>query len=399
MLTSGAPIPKPEAAPSLESRLKTQIAEGQLQAPGFPSIALEINRILRNPKSSAADLAKVLATDETLAVRVLRRANGPGMNGKGLTSLPLAVARLGRRELAEVVYAATLGETAERAGPLLRLRKRVWLEAVISAVLNRRLASTRSVNEDEAFLAGLVHDFGRVLTLGALEDLIAEGVEVQPMKMSDWLELIDRYHLEVGARAAEQWRLPPALSDAMRCHHRPRRAAVDHRALITLVSIVDQVFECLMAAPHVGRDLLTKRVKTPLRGTEASIVQALPGTGDEAATLVAATSGGLKARPTPLILDESLLASDQYPLDAQLKLDDGAPVAVQSVTRDGVVVDGAPDDGLRIATAALLVGDDVPVRATVLVQGIEDHTECRWFALTPAQKKAWDSLFRAARSH
>jgi hypothetical protein len=33
MLTSGAPIPKSDAAPSLESRLKTQIAEGKLQAP------------------------------------------------------------------------------------------------------------------------------------------------------------------------------------------------------------------------------------------------------------------------------------------------------------------------------------------------------------------------------
>jgi hypothetical protein len=275
----------------------------------------------------------------------------------------------------------------------------VWLESLLAAVLSKRLAPSRSVNQDEAFLAGLVHDFGRVLTIGALEDLIAEGVSAEPQKTSEWMGLIDKYHLEVGARAAEQWRLPDALSDAIRCHHQPRRAAMANRALITLVSIVDQVFECLLCAPHVGRDLLTKRVKTPLRGTKSSIVQAIPGTGEEAATLVAATSTGLKAKASALIMDESLLATEHHTLDGQLSLDGAPPVPTLSATRDGVLLDGVPGDGIHLATAALHVGDELVLRATVLVQGVAGHTECRWFALSAAQKKEWDGLFRAARAH
>src|SRR5205823_13359081 len=98
--------------------------------------------------------------------------------------------------------------TASSSGELADLRRLIWKESVTSAVLCQHLAVRRSLHPEEAFLAGLLHDFSKIIVLGALETLVQP---TDARAAGSWLEMIDRMHVEVGVMIASRWRLSDAL--------------------------------------------------------------------------------------------------------------------------------------------------------------------------------------------
>jgi HD-like signal output (HDOD) protein len=83
------------------------------------------------------------------------------------------------------------------------------------------------VDPGEAYLAGLLHDVGRIALLSVplwdsarLEGLTANGC---PQVYAEDL-LLRTDHAEIGSQIAEYWRLPEAMASAIRHHHRPEKA-------------------------------------------------------------------------------------------------------------------------------------------------------------------------------
>jgi HD-like signal output (HDOD) protein len=77
------------------------------------------------------------------------------------------------------------------------------------------------VRPDEAFLAALLHDIGKLAILKlALQP--AEGVaEPEPQEVSHF---IDEQHAACGGILLSSWQLPQRLQDPVVCHHHPEQA-------------------------------------------------------------------------------------------------------------------------------------------------------------------------------
>ncbi len=198
--------------------------------PPLPQVGTEVLRLLEDPAASVEDLVGLLSKDPALAAKVLRVANSPfyGML-KRISTIQHAVVVLGFQATGSLVLAvATLGAlrspSSTRSG--LAARKRFVRHAVACATTARQLAQGRWPNPDEAFLAGLLHDIGKLALMEFFPDEMENLMQAQQAdpERPDYLaeqRALGMDHQQVGAALLERWGLPPAIIQAVGRHHEP----------------------------------------------------------------------------------------------------------------------------------------------------------------------------------
>jgi putative nucleotidyltransferase with HDIG domain len=180
------------------------------------------------------------------------------------------VARIGAKDVARLALAFGLGAHATAAGQLAPLRRKVWLDSLASAALCQALARGRGLAPDEAFSAGLLHDFGKVVAIACIEELLQRREGVTPRTLEEWNEVVDRYHVELGVVMAARWVLPPVMADVISLHHADATAAAADRKLVDLVVAVDEVTMMLGERTHLSPEDLGAAAF--LQGNEGELV-------------------------------------------------------------------------------------------------------------------------------
>lgn len=188
-------------------------------------------------KAPLGELTKIVDKDTELAAVITRLAASPAFTGTvgERISLPYAILRLGREGVRSVCLTASLATIALEAGPLHDLRHRVWRECLASALTCQSAAQARGLSADDAYLAGLLHDFGKVAALRAIEADHPESASASDVLF--WAELVERHHCDAGWIMTDRWLLPDAVQSATARHHLPS----DGDPLLEVVQVVDLV--------------------------------------------------------------------------------------------------------------------------------------------------------------
>ena len=92
--------------------LAVVVSQGDFKVPPYPAIALRLQRMLADERSSLNDLAKVVAADPALAATVLAAANAAVGASAPITKLDRAVARLGARTVGAIAMASGVSAAA-----------------------------------------------------------------------------------------------------------------------------------------------------------------------------------------------------------------------------------------------------------------------------------------------
>lgn len=235
-------------AQDFDRALKDAIARGDLPIPPYPAVALRIQELVNRGEYGLGELSRIVASDATLAADVLRCANSAVYRrGDEVTSLAQAITRVGAQEVARLALGSGLTAHAQAPGPLAPLKRSIWIESVASAVLCQLLARQRGLRQEEAFVLGLLHDFGRVVVTSAIEDLI-EKQRTPPRPIEEWEELVDRHHVAAGGLVAGRWGLPELVCEVVALHHGAGGAAGDP-GLLAVVQASDQVTALLASRP------------------------------------------------------------------------------------------------------------------------------------------------------
>jgi putative nucleotidyltransferase with HDIG domain len=229
----------------LEATIVELVARGEVKVPPYPAVAMRIGELVRREDYGIGDLARLVASDQVLAADALRAANSAFYSrGTPVTSLNTAISRIGGKEVVRLAVASGLGGQVRKSGPLLALKRRVWLEAIAAAALAQELAKKRKVPDEEAFICALLHDFGKMIALTCIEEILDKQPAVKPRRLEHWLETTERFHVELGLVLAAQWRLPPLVSDVISLHHGDPSAAADAR-MVEIVAATDEVLGLL----------------------------------------------------------------------------------------------------------------------------------------------------------
>lgn len=198
------------------------------EVPTLPIIANKVMNLLNNPKSSAADLEKVIKYDQALAARVLKLVNSAFYGfPRRITTIGQGIIILGYNTIKDLVLSVSIAELFRMKGNnTIFDRVALWEHSVCTAVGAKLLAEKASLPlEEEALIAGLLHDIGILILDQCLTTEFEEIIFLTNQKRIPMIRAEEKVlgfnHAIVGRKLAERWNFPPLLVEVLRYHHRP----------------------------------------------------------------------------------------------------------------------------------------------------------------------------------
>lgn len=382
-------------------RLVDLAGRNDLKVPPYPAALARLTRILGRHEYKISELARAVASDQALTASILRYANTVRMGGGApIQSLERAITQIGAGEVMRAALAGGLGKVAIAPGPLMALRHRVWLEALLAAGLAQELASLRGLQNDIAFLAGLLHDFGKVVLLATLDQAGGEGPRWPAER---WFEIIDKHHVDAGVRAAREWKLPPAVVEIIRAHH--GNVAIDpgYKPLLQIVQLTDRIVELMNKSSVVSSEDLAKVPGLAL-GECSRLAHALAGIVDGVASFSEPERAPTPAGPTVSWVEPP--AKNEPPAGrvdfaASVERRDGPVLyTAKAIDWQRLIVRGCaalPENSLVKMT--IHVGDDIKIMMNVArcaSEASEYEVELRPFALGGNSKTQYEAIVQKA---
>ena len=241
---------EPETAPSkLPEALQGSILRslGLKDVPSMPASAQEAFRVAVDPESDARDFIDVIEADEGFSAKLLKIANSVFYDrGGGSKTIEDAVNVIGLTELRNLLNASVLSGLF----PVKHyLRAEFWNHNLATALTAKVLSQYLLTDGAKGvFLAGLMHDVGKLLILqqhvdnyeATVKKGLASGVESTVSEVS----VYPYDHTHVGRMLAERWRFSQELIDVIAGHHK-EWSELSKDSLVSVVKLSDMIV-------HVG---------------------------------------------------------------------------------------------------------------------------------------------------
>ncbi|TAJ21531.1 MAG: HDOD domain-containing protein [Planctomycetota bacterium] len=221
-----------------------------VQIPTLPEVVTKLSAMVENPLVGIAEIGRTVREDAAMTTRLLRVANSATVGlSEPVLSVEQATATLGARAVRNLALQAAVIDLFEDLPSTDELDiQLVWRHAILTAQVAQLLATELKAGlplaPDEYYSCGLVHDIGKLVLLQALgEEYLAVMHDARRNGKATHVaeqEELGYTHVDVGARVAAYWRLPPVLIEALQFHHGPlERIRADKS--IAVVAFADQI--------------------------------------------------------------------------------------------------------------------------------------------------------------
>ena len=208
----------------------------------FDKTSLHIQQEISKSEPDVSMIERLISSDQALTGQVLRTANSGFYIGLSkVKTIRDAVVRLGIKEVADLVTLVTHRESFRSKDPLFRkIMEKLWQHSVSCAVASRWLAKRCGFKDisSEAFVAGLLHDVGKLFLLTVIENIkVKKKSELDPTAPL-LKEIMDTMHTEQGHLLMKNWNLPDSFCEIARDHHLEE---IDpNNGLLVLVRVANQ---------------------------------------------------------------------------------------------------------------------------------------------------------------
>jgi len=212
----------------------------------LPEVTARIVSTVEDPRSTAAQLHKIISHDPALVTRILKIVNSAfyGLPGQ-IGSVERAIVLLGLNAVKNISVAASLGQMF-RGTSLCDgySAKDLWRHCIAVAVTARDLAKQLKLPmADEAFLSGMIHDVGILISLQLWPERLRQVCDRVVTTGADFCEtereLTGFDHQALGAALAESWKFPSSCQIVAGYHHRPEALGGENRVLLAVVYVAD----------------------------------------------------------------------------------------------------------------------------------------------------------------
>lgn len=223
--------------------LKQLLSEQPLDLPVFHPVAIELMLIVSDPYSDVDDIIRVINEDQALTAHVLKMANSSAYMGLVKTeTIKEAVVRLGARQITSLAVAASQASLYKSDNIVVNaMMRELWQHSLVCALGSWWVARNTGHQSiiDHAYLAGLLHDIGKLYLLKAMERIV-ENNELQIEMDRDLLmDVFKEMHVEQGCRIMDHWNLPLIYRSVVANHHAEHYDHVD--SLLSIVRLVNKV--------------------------------------------------------------------------------------------------------------------------------------------------------------
>lgn len=222
------------------------------ELPTLPDVVVEVNRMIADPKTSAADINAVISRDMSLSAKILKLVNSPYYGfPRRITTITYAVIILGYNTVRNLALSAFIFDSFKGKGARQFQLKPFWQHSACTAFTASALAKQKKNKmEEDAFMCGLLHDIGKAV----LNQFFVEEMEqvTEKIKADDCLfkeaeqATLSFNHSQLGARLLERWNLPENIVAAVEFHHTPSEADQTHLELTSIIHVADIITRSLL---------------------------------------------------------------------------------------------------------------------------------------------------------
>jgi putative nucleotidyltransferase with HDIG domain len=263
-----------------------QVVQAIERLPALPAAASRLIAAVNDDRSTSESIEAIVRYDEALSTLILRLGNSASIGRSGRSfSLRECLTRMGHKRVLRIALEQHMSDVFRDAGRSFGLRRgALWQGSVGGAIAAELIAArTDDVARDEAFLAGLLRDMGKV----ALDEYYGDAYfqRLAPKFTPDRTfaeterDVLGFDHAAVGAELARKWEFPERYALAIAYHHEPPSAAPDHDPLFDVVHAGDMI--ALWAGMGLGHDGLSYRLAPHVRDSlkiDRKLAEQLMGT-------------------------------------------------------------------------------------------------------------------------
>jgi putative nucleotidyltransferase with HDIG domain len=230
------------------SDLSKTIVDNVNSLPQFPENIVMVQKMINDPKSEMADIARQISMDPALTADLLKIVNSAQyMLAKKVDNISEAVKLVGMRGIKNLLYSYG---TQKILGGDTNEKKFLWDHCYKVAFYAYNLAKNFKKDHnllDDVYVGGILHDMGKIIFANVHPDLldkIRAFCAEKGMPPSTFEDLSTGLnHAEIGGMVAEKWNFPEQLIHAIQYHHDPLSAAPEERDLIFTVYLANMLCE------------------------------------------------------------------------------------------------------------------------------------------------------------
>jgi len=228
---------------SLHDRTLRELVSKMDRLPSMPALYVELIEMLRNPQIGLDEVGAVVAKDMAMTAKILKLVNSAYFGlGRQISSAVEAVSYLGLETIKSLVLCVHAFSQFSTAPAGTSFMDELWAHSQTTAGLAKEIArreNTGAKIEEEAFVAGLLHDTGKLVLASnfpaGYKQVLSAGGMGSPAVLSAEEDTFGANHAEVGAYLFGLWGLPTPVIEAVALHHHPRKST--HLAFSPLTAV------------------------------------------------------------------------------------------------------------------------------------------------------------------
>ncbi|MCW8957052.1 MAG: HDOD domain-containing protein [Gammaproteobacteria bacterium] len=210
------------------------------KTPPLSPVVIEVlNLINSNDEVDFSLLEKKIIQDAGLTGKMLSMANSSffGMPSE-IINVKEACLVLGINTIRNlVISSAVMDRFKDDYGNNMDFKK-AWKHSVGTAAAAKVYAGKLGINQDSAFISGLLHDIGKMVIDFYEPDLYKKVIEYKDYENCLFIEaeqnILGTDHCEIGGLVCENWKLPTDICKVVKSHH----DVVNIHSNITLIDII-----------------------------------------------------------------------------------------------------------------------------------------------------------------
>ncbi|MDQ7816637.1 MAG: HDOD domain-containing protein [Melioribacteraceae bacterium] len=194
--------------------------------PTLTTIYNQLSEAIDDEYASNQRISQLISSDQATSLKILKVANSPlfGIQGK-IESINQALLFLGHTEVKNILSTLSIVKQFNTRGDSHGLRPvDLWAHSIGVGIISRNLALISGHKKvDNYFLAGILHDIGKLIFLEFVSKEYMFAVEFAeneniPIKDAE-KEILKIDHTQAGQLLAEKWKMPQYIQDVIQYHH------------------------------------------------------------------------------------------------------------------------------------------------------------------------------------
>jgi HD-like signal output (HDOD) protein len=231
----------------LEKLLETQ------EFATLPPVAAKVLHLLEYDNVDIRDISRVIETDASLTLKLLRVANSPLYAIRSeVNTVHQAIINLGLNRLTNIVLGVSIFSkfllASQQVSP--KVIERFWFHSSCTGMVAKSLSIklNRFFKEYE-FIGGLLHEIGKLAMIQFDGPKYMEVIKLIENEHYDDItaekKIFEISHCEVGEAIAKLWKLPKEMSDVIGFHHTPSQSEkfTDLVATVRLADLLTELWD------------------------------------------------------------------------------------------------------------------------------------------------------------